>query len=100
MDRSSLQHAASVLFVDEQSIIPVHSMDLPSAVALLRQKLNAEHVDESELNDLVEALDCIPLAIVQAGAYIFPRAPHHRHSVSSYHKDFATSHRATQTSGV
>lgn len=80
----------AVKFVDEQSIIEVHSMDVPSAVALLRKKLNAQDVDESELNDLAEALNCIPLALVQAGAYIFRRAP--RYSVSSYLKDFATSH--------
>jgi tetratricopeptide (TPR) repeat protein len=70
-------------FVGEKSVLEVDAMDGGSAVALLRKKKmmmmmlesegEGEDGDEDEMGRLVEALDCVPLAIVQAGSYLSQR---------------------------
>jgi tetratricopeptide (TPR) repeat protein len=68
--------------------IRVNAMDNEQAVALLRTKLGFIPTDE-DAGQLVKALDCIPLAISQAAAYIRQRAP--RSSVTKYLHDFRKS---------
>ncbi|RYP55594.1 hypothetical protein DL771_012348 [Monosporascus sp. 5C6A] len=69
-------------------IIDVGPMAMDDALALLRKKVG----DESDIvasKELVEALDFVPLAVIQAAAYIQMRAP--RCSVTKYLADFQRS---------
>ncbi|KAF2186324.1 TPR-like protein [Zopfia rhizophila CBS 207.26] len=65
-------------------IIRVHPMGQAQALALLRNKLECSF-EQDDAVALVEALDCMPLAITQAAAYISQRAP--RATVSKYLQD-------------
>ncbi|KAH8201674.1 hypothetical protein TruAng_004195 [Truncatella angustata] len=60
--------------VEDRDIIVIKPMTMDEAIALLQKKLAAHHNDEN-LGDLAAALECMPLAIVQAAAYITLRAP-------------------------
>ncbi|KAH6648299.1 hypothetical protein BKA67DRAFT_521943 [Truncatella angustata] len=60
--------------VEDRDIIVIKPMTMDEAIALLQKKLAAHHNDEN-FGDLAAALECIPLAIVQAAAYITQRAP-------------------------
>jgi hypothetical protein len=62
-------------------IISVKPMDEGHALALFRKKLGEGH-DEQHASELLQALDCMPLAISQAAAYIRQKAP--RISISRY----------------
>jgi len=77
--------------VAHRDIIDVQPMDKPDAVALLERKLGLESKGE-DIGKLAEALEFIPLAIVQAAAYIRERAP--RCSVEQYIEKFYKSDRA------
>ncbi|EED13534.1 kinesin, putative [Talaromyces stipitatus ATCC 10500] len=63
-------------------VIPVKPMSTHDAITLLRTRIEVDQSCVSEAKLLVEALECIPLAIAQAGAYISNRSP--RMTVSSY----------------
>jgi len=73
--------AAYRLVGDYKTIITISSMDLSEALSLLNQKLTDKH-PIVECQELLVALDCIPLAITQAAAYISKGAP--RMNVSRY----------------
>ncbi|KAJ4332642.1 hypothetical protein N0V95_009612 [Ascochyta clinopodiicola] len=86
---SRTRTAASHL-VEDDEIIAIEPMNNVSAQALLRKKLGTES-DERTTAELTTALECMPLAIVQAAAYIRQRAP--RCSVQQYLADFHKSDR-------
>ncbi|KAL9086085.1 MAG: hypothetical protein Q9165_007297 [Trypethelium subeluteriae] len=76
---------------DYANIIKVRPMDQADALALLRNQLKGDSgqdyaepdgMGQEDATALVEALDCMPLAISQAAAYIGQRAP--RATVSRY----------------
>jgi tetratricopeptide (TPR) repeat protein len=76
---------------NHSDIVEVPPMDQARALALLKTHLNDNSStselgnNEDDLEDaiaLVDALDCMPLAICQAAAYISQRAP--RATISSY----------------
>jgi hypothetical protein len=71
--------------VEESDIIAVEPMDEGHAVMLLEKKLGTSR-DRNGIAELVAALEFMPLAIVQAAAYIRQRAP--RFSVRQYIEEF------------
>lgn len=75
--------------VNYQDLIEVKPMERSEALQLLGKKLEQPESDDSR--HLVEELELIPLAIVQAASYIRNRAP--RCSVSQYLRDFQKSDR-------
>ena len=76
--------AASEL-VEDSDIVIVEPMDEMYAVALLNKKLGIQS-DQRDIVELAEALEYMPLAIVQAAAYISQRAP--RYTVQQYIQKF------------
>jgi hypothetical protein len=83
------QNVASKI-VDGRDIIAVNPMDKLQASALIKNKLGIP-ANEDDILNLTEALDFMPLAIVQAAAYIKKRVS--RSSVSHYLEDFQKSDR-------
>ncbi|KAL9002859.1 MAG: hypothetical protein Q9188_004243 [Gyalolechia gomerana] len=73
--------AAYRLTGSHQDIIEVEPMDESRALKLLQKRIESE-VNDGDAVRLVQALDYMPLAISQAGAYINHRAP--RITISSY----------------
>ncbi|KAI9761339.1 MAG: hypothetical protein M1840_001963 [Geoglossum simile] len=71
--------------VEESNIIAVEPMDKAHALALFERKLGKQS-DKTDIAELVTALEFMPLAIVQAAAYIKERAP--RCSVRQYIEKF------------
>ncbi|KAF2242295.1 TPR-like protein [Trematosphaeria pertusa] len=71
--------------VEECDIVAVEPMDKKDAQALLQKKLGRQDSSE-EVIELAAALEFIPLAMVQAAAYISQRRP--RCSVQQYLRDF------------
>ncbi|KAF2184939.1 hypothetical protein K469DRAFT_779558, partial [Zopfia rhizophila CBS 207.26] len=71
--------------VEEGNIITVEPMDKGQAMALCEKKLGIQS-NKSDIAELVAALEFMPLAIVQAAAYIKERAP--RCSVLQYLEEF------------
>jgi hypothetical protein len=59
--------------VDEKSIVAVEPMDEEQAVALFEKKLGVLE-DNNDVNELAAELEYMPLAIVQAAAYISQKA--------------------------
>ncbi|KAJ9480666.1 hypothetical protein VN97_g12875 [Penicillium thymicola] len=87
---TSRTREVALKMVDDKDIIEVKPMERSEALELLQRKL--EQPEEShESRDLVEQLELMPLAIVQAASYIRNRAP--RCSVSQYPRDFQKSDR-------
>jgi hypothetical protein len=84
---------AALQLVEDNSLIVVEPMDKVDAVALLEKKLRMQDDRESVANisELVAVLEYMPLAIVQAAAYVSERAP--RCSVSEYLDKFRKSDR-------
>ncbi|KAH6704282.1 hypothetical protein BKA61DRAFT_660865 [Leptodontidium sp. MPI-SDFR-AT-0119] len=87
---------AALQLVEDNSLIAVEPMDKVDAVALLEKKLRMQEDSDtdgknSNISDLAAVLECMPLAIVQAAAYISQRAP--RCSVSEYLDKFRKSDR-------
>jgi hypothetical protein len=62
-------------------IVDVEPMDKKEALTLVQKKVDFS-VEEDDAVELVESLDCMPLAITQAAAFIHQRAP--RMTVSRY----------------
>ncbi|KAF2794183.1 hypothetical protein K505DRAFT_242718, partial [Melanomma pulvis-pyrius CBS 109.77] len=81
---SRSKDAATRLVGDYKNIKDVHAMDKGQAMQLLRNKL-CDTSDEGGMAALTHALDCIPLAISQAAAYINRGA---RMTVSCYLQEF------------
>ncbi|OAL55283.1 TPR-like protein [Pyrenochaeta sp. DS3sAY3a] len=79
---------AAGMLVEQRDIIEVNPMDEHSALALLEKKLGTQ-ADHSKIAKLAVALEYMPLAIVQAAAYISQRAP--RYSVARYLDDYKKS---------
>jgi hypothetical protein len=67
--------------VEQRDIIAVEPMNKEDAVTLIAKKLylKGDSDNNGDISNLVVALECMPLAIVQATAYISHRAP--RYSV-------------------
>ncbi|KAF1828138.1 hypothetical protein BDW02DRAFT_603717, partial [Decorospora gaudefroyi] len=76
--------------VEQRDIICVEPMNKAEGRALFEKKLEA-HKDNSNIADLAAALEYMPLAIVQAAAYILQRAP--RCSVAKYLDEYRKSER-------
>ncbi|KAJ5532069.1 P-loop containing nucleoside triphosphate hydrolase protein [Penicillium frequentans] len=85
---TSRSRGAVSSIVEDADIIPIEPMDSSHATMLFEKKLGAQAEKESIIQ-LVTTLDCIPLAIVQAAAYIKQRMP--RLSVPQYLKEFQKS---------
>jgi len=74
--------------VEENDIIIVEPMDKTHAVTLFEKKLRIQE-NSDNIEELTEALEFMPLTIIQAAAYIRQRAP--RSSVKQYLKQFQKS---------
>jgi tetratricopeptide (TPR) repeat protein len=74
--------------VEQRDIISVEPMDEAQALALFKKKLGVEE-DDGDIVELAAALEYMPLALVQAAAYIWQSAP--RCSVAQYLKEFRRS---------
>jgi tetratricopeptide (TPR) repeat protein len=81
---SRSRDAAYKLTGSDSDIIKVEPMDEDQALSLLQKKLPGK-LDRNEGGELVHTLDCMPLAITQAAAYISQRSP--RITVSKYLSD-------------
>ncbi|KAJ6007928.1 hypothetical protein N7540_011904 [Penicillium herquei] len=78
-------------YATAQNIITVDP-DESHSVALMRKKLGVKQkFEERDVTELVRALACMPLAVVQAAAYITKLAP--RFTVTQYLKEFQRSDR-------
>ncbi|KAH8724692.1 putative kinesin [Phaeosphaeriaceae sp. PMI808] len=71
--------------VEEQDIFHIKPMHVTDAQNLLRKKLIGD-VATDRVNELAVALEYMPLALVQAAAYISKRGPHY--SVQQYLEEF------------
>jgi len=71
--------------VEERDIITIEPMDQIHAQTLFEKKLGKQE-NQEDITELITALEFMPLAIVQAAAYIKQRAP--RSSVKQYLKEF------------
>lgn len=74
--------------VEHRNIVRIEPMALDEATELLRRKIDA-YDERSNLDELAKVLECIPLALVQAAAYINKRGI--RYSVREYISDFQKS---------
>lgn len=81
---SRSQDAATRLVGGYNRVKGVLAMDEEEGLQLLRNKLQDPPVEESAV-DLLRALDCIPLAVVQAAAYINRRG---RMTIAGYLAEF------------
>lgn len=77
--------------VEPRDTIPIDPMTEADAIELLAKKLDSSP-DDTDLRKLAAVLEYMPLAIVQAAAYIQKRAP--RCSVRRYIDDFSNSDQA------
>ncbi|PQE27730.1 hypothetical protein CJF31_00009955 [Rutstroemia sp. NJR-2017a BVV2] len=82
--------SAALKLVEQRDIITVEPMGEVDAQGLLEKKLGRSN-ESNDAVELVAALEFMPLAIVQAAAYICQRAP--RYSVQDYLRDFQRSDR-------
>ena len=82
---TSRSKAVALKLVEEKDIIAVEPMAQSHALALFEKKLGSLGEDD-DLTELTAALEFMPLAIVQAAAYISERAP--RYSTGQYLEDF------------
>jgi tetratricopeptide (TPR) repeat protein len=81
---------AALKLVEQRDIVEVEPMDEQSALLLLEKKLGTQ-ANDSKTTELAAALEYMPLAIVQAAAYILQRAP--RYSVVIYLDDYRKNER-------
>jgi tetratricopeptide (TPR) repeat protein len=80
---------AASQIVDDSDVIQIDPMHQADAHALLQKKLGDELIRTSNVAELATALDNMPLALVQAAAYIRRQAP--RCSVQQYLIEYAKS---------
>jgi hypothetical protein len=85
---SRTNHAAMQV-VEDRDIIPVKPMHNAAAHALLRKKLGDTNDNDNLIPELATVLEYMPLALVQAAAYIRKRAP--RCSVRQYLEEYRQS---------
>jgi tetratricopeptide (TPR) repeat protein len=85
---SRSKDAAARLVGGYSTIKEVLTMDEDQGVKLLSNKLQSTSAEDGAAADLVRALDCMPLAISQAAAYINRRA---RMTTTGYLKEFCAS---------
>jgi tetratricopeptide (TPR) repeat protein len=90
---TSRSRGIALMLVEQNDIITVEPMDEAHAVTLFEKKLGmqSDSKDIAELAELAAALEFMPLAIVQAAAYIAQRAP--CYSVQQYLEEFQKSDR-------
>ena len=81
---------AALKLVNQRDVVSVDPMDEAQALALFEKKLGAQG-DSGHVAELAAALEYMPLAIVQAAAYISQRAP--RYPVAKYLDEFRKSER-------
>ncbi|RAH84268.1 TPR-like protein [Aspergillus japonicus CBS 114.51] len=81
--------AVALKLVSDRDILHINPMDASSALALLRKKLTINTADEEKARKLLEALEFMPLAIIQASAFIQYHAP--RYSIVRYLEEFENS---------
>lgn len=81
---------AALRLVERTNVIDIEPMNETDAIALFEKKLGVSGSD-NEVSELAAELEHMPLAIVQAAAYISQRAP--RYSVSRYLRDYKKSER-------
>ncbi|KAF2022659.1 putative kinesin [Setomelanomma holmii] len=81
---------AALMLVKRRDIVTVGPIDKPGAVTLFEKKLGTLG-DSSKVAELAAVLEYMPLAIVQAAAYISQRAP--RSSVAKYLDEYRKSER-------
>ncbi|KAJ5100680.1 hypothetical protein N7456_006732 [Penicillium angulare] len=84
--------------VDYKGLIEVKPMRRSEALDLFQRKIGQPGDSTQGARNLVEALEFMPLAIVQAACYIQHRAP--RYSVSQYLDDFQSDREATKLLGI
>ena len=85
---------AALQLVEQRNIVAVGPMDKRDALVLLQTKLGQQETSKKakeEIAELAAVLEYIPLAIVQAAAYISHRWP--RYSVQQYLQEFQGSDR-------
>lgn len=87
---TSRTREVALKMVHHNDLIEVKPMERSEALELLQRKID-QSGESQESQQLVDALEFIPLAIVQAASYIRSRAP--RYSVSKYLSDFQGSDR-------
>lgn len=87
---TSRSQDVALKIVDRKALVAVDPMDEEYAVQLVETKLERPHSKEDAV-ELVQALDCMPLAITQAAAYI-DRSP--SCSVTRYLERLQTSDRS------
>ncbi|KAF1934525.1 hypothetical protein EJ02DRAFT_390527, partial [Clathrospora elynae] len=85
---------AALKLVEQRDIVSVEPMDKAEGIALFTKKLGPQG-NNSDVAELAAALEYMPLAIVQAAAYILQRGP--RCSVAKYLDEYRKSER-NQTS--
>jgi hypothetical protein len=85
---TSRSREVALMLVEQNDIITVKPMDEVHAVTLFEKKLGMQS-DGKDIAELAAALEFMPLAIVQAAAYIVQRTP--RCSVQQYLKEFRKS---------
>ena len=77
--------------VEDSDIIPIEPMHDAAAHALLRKKLGDTDEEDDSITTLAKTLDRMPLALIQAAAYIREHAP--RCSVRQYLEEYRQSDR-------
>jgi tetratricopeptide (TPR) repeat protein len=82
---------AAVQVVEDRDIILIEPMHDAAARALLHKKLRDVDKEDNSIATLATTLDRMPLALVQAAAYIRERAP--RYSVRQYIEEYWQSDR-------
>ncbi|CEJ91771.1 hypothetical protein VHEMI07463 [[Torrubiella] hemipterigena] len=85
---TSRSKAAAMELVDRDDIIPINPMNKKDAIQLLRNKLGHDDNDACVV-ELAATLEYMPIAIVQATAYISQKRP--RSSVQDYIDEFRKS---------
>ncbi|OAL46892.1 TPR-like protein [Pyrenochaeta sp. DS3sAY3a] len=80
---------AATQIVEDSDVISLEPMDGAAAYMLLRKKLGDRIDNDDGIAELAATLDCMPLALVQAAAYIRERAP--RCSVQQYLNEYQQS---------
>ncbi|KAF2689002.1 hypothetical protein K458DRAFT_329058 [Lentithecium fluviatile CBS 122367] len=89
---------AALQLVEERDIIAVEPMEKRDSLVLLQKKLELQDSGEEVIGEVIElaaALEHMPLAMVQAAAYISQRRP--RCSVQQYLQEFQKSDRKRTT---
>ena len=87
---TSRSQAVALKLVEEKDIVVVQPMTPAQALSLVEKKLGSLGQGD-DTAELAAALDFMPLAIVQAAAYVSQKAP--RYSVQQYLEDFRKSDR-------